>query len=61
MPNHKLKDELASRMAENGLDYVVTPPPPVFDCEELNLRRNELQAMGESRSPSVSLALLSLW
>ena len=61
VPNHKLKDELASRMAENGLDYVVTPPPPVFDCEELNLRRNELQAMGESRSPSVSLALLSLW
>ena len=52
VPNHKLKDELAGRMIEAGLDFVATPDAPKFDCEELTARYKELQAIDESEAAS---------
>jgi len=49
LPNHKLKNEIASRMDSEGLPYVITPEPPMFSADSLNVRYNTLQQMGESK------------
>jgi len=52
VPNHKLKNELAERMKSKGLDYVITPEVPVFECEALNTKYKELQDIEETESAS---------
>jgi hypothetical protein len=52
VPNHKLKNELAERMKSKGLDYVITPEVPTFDCESLNTKYKEFQDIEENESAS---------
>lgn len=59
VPTHDLKDELAERMEELGLPYVITPRPPVFETEELNKKYAILQDMEESKLASTLITTIA--
>lgn len=52
LPNHKLKEEVAQRMTEKNLPFVITPKQPEFETEAVNVKITELQSMGESSMAS---------
>lgn len=48
VPNHRLKDELAERMKQEGLSFVTTPEAPVFNDTDLNDKYNFYQSIGDT-------------
>jgi len=48
VPSHKLKNELADRIREKGLNVDVTPEPPIFTDETINDQYNFLNKIGDT-------------
>lgn len=48
VPNHKLKDELAERMKEAGIEFLTTPELPFFNEKDLNEKYKFYQDIGDS-------------
>ena len=49
VPNHKLKNELAERMTEAGINFLTTPELPVFNEKELNEKYKFYQDIGDTK------------
>ena len=49
VPNHKLKDELAERMRQEGIAFLTTPELPVFNDKELNEKYSFYQDIGDTQ------------
>ena len=49
VPNHKLKDELAERMEQEGIEFITTPEIPVFNDKELNEKYSFYQTIGDTK------------
>ena len=49
VPNHKLKDELAERMKEAGIEFLTTPELPFFNEQALNDKYKFYQDIGDTQ------------
>ena len=49
VPNHKLKDELAERMREAGIEFLTTPELPYFNEAALNEKYKFYQDIGDTK------------
>ena len=49
VPNHKLKDELAERMTEEGIEFLTTPELPFFNEQALNDKYKFYQDIGDTK------------
>lgn len=49
VPNHKLKDELAERMREVGINFLTTPEMPFFNDVKLNEKYKFYQDIGDTQ------------
>jgi len=49
VPNHKLKDELAERMTEAGIEFLTTPELPFFNEQALNDKYKFYQDIGDTK------------
>jgi hypothetical protein len=48
VPNHKLKNELAERMREEGINFLTTPELPVFNDKTINEKYKFFQDIGDT-------------